>query len=161
MTPPVALSRGGYAADDPRIQPTAGVLPVLLTLWRRIAEPRVQRVAFLSVYLLHIVAGLALIVVQPVAARYAFGTIVTYTWGAFFILGGLIGALGVLPGWNFIERVGLLSLMFGVGLSSLFIAANPWSPVGIEVVIWSLVTGWLVMFLYRLWEIRGYSIAPK
>lgn len=130
-------------------------------LWRRIAEPRVQRVTFLVVYLLHIVAGMALAIVQPAAARYEFGSLVTYVWGGFFVLGGVLGALAVLPGWNFLERVGLLSLMFAIALTSLFIAVNPWSPVGIEVIIWALITGWIVVFLYRLWEIRGYLTAPK
>jgi hypothetical protein len=129
--------------------------------WKAIAEPRVQRVAFFVVYLLHIVAGVALGLVQPRAANYEFGNLVTNAWASFFIIGGVLGALAVIPGWNFVERVGLLSLMFAIGLTSLFIAANPWSPAGLDVIIWALVTGWLVMFIYRLWEIRVYAIAPK
>lgn len=117
--------------------------------------------AFIVIYLLHVVAGMALAIVQPAAAAYEFGALVTYVWGGFFVLGGVLGATSVLPGWNFLERVGLLALMFAIALTSLFIAVNPWSPDGIEVIIWALITGWIVVFLYRLWEIRSYLIAPK
>lgn len=138
-----------------------GVREWPLGVWKSIAEPRVQRVAFLIVYLLHIVAGIALAAVQPRAVDYEYGMLVTNAWASFFIIGGALGAISVIPGWNFVERVALLALMFSIGLTSLFIAANPWSPAGIEVIIWALITGWLVMFLYRLWEIRVYAIAPK
>lgn len=138
-----------------------GVREWPIGVWKRIAEPRVQRVTFFAVYLLHVVAGIALAAVQPAAANYEFGAVVTFVWAGFFVLGGLLGAISVLPGWNFVERVGVLSLMFAIALCSLFIAANPWSPTGLEIVIWSLVTSWIVVFLYRLWEIRGYAIAPK
>jgi len=138
-----------------------GVREWPLGVWKSIAEPRVQRVAFLIVYLLHVVAGIALAVVQPRAGNYEFGTMVTNAWASFFIIGGSLGAIAVIPGWNYVERVGLLALMFSIGLTSLFISANPWSPQGLDVIIWALVTGWLVMFLYRLWEIRVYAIAPK
>lgn len=138
-----------------------GVREWPLGVWKSIAEPRVQRVAYLVVYLLHIVAGIALAAVQPRAADYEFGLLVTNAWASFFIVGGLLGSISVLPGWNYVERVGLLSLMFAIALCSIFIAANPWSPAGLEIVIWALITGWLVVFLYRLWEIRTYAIAPK
>ena len=130
-------------------------------LWRRIAEPRVQRVTYLVIYVLQMVAGIALAAVQPRASDYEFGVLVTYAWAGFFIIGGLFGALAVLPGWNYVERVGILALMFAIALCSLFITVNPWSPGGLEVVIWALITGWLAVLLYRLWEIRGYAIAPQ
>lgn len=132
-----------------------------LTLWKRIAEPRVQRVAYFVIYGLQVMAGVSLALVQPRAAEYEFGSLVTMAWALFFILGGGLGMIGVFPGWNFVERVGILSLMVAVALCSLFIAYNPWSPTGLELVIWALVSGWVVVLLYRLWEIRDYAIAPK
>jgi hypothetical membrane protein len=130
-------------------------------IWKRIAEPRVQRVAYFVIYLLQFTAGAALGFVQPRAAEYEFGALITSVWAGFFMLGGLLGAVGVFPGWNFVERVGILSLMIAIGLCTVFIAYNPWSPGGLEVIIWALVAGWAVVLLYRLWEIRDYAIAPK
>lgn len=130
-------------------------------IWEKIAVPRVQRIAYTTVYMLHIVAGVALAIVQPAKGTHPYGDIVAYSWAAFFILGGIVASLGILPGWNYIERLGVLSLMFGVGVTIVAIAANSWHPIGIEVVIWSLIAGWLVIFVHRLWEIRGYLIAPE
>ena len=138
-----------------------GVWTWLFKGWAWIAEPRVQRVSYLVVYLLHIAAGFGIGIIQPRAVNYVMGDIVAYVWAGFLVLGGTVAAIAVLPGWNYVERLGLLSLMFGVGLTSIFIIANPWEPPGLDLIIWALVTGWVVMFLYRLWETRLYDIAPK
>lgn len=133
----------------------------MLRLWGRIAQPRVQRVSYFVVYVLHVVAGFGIAIAQPRAVHYTMGDLVAYVWAGFLILGGAVAAISVLPGWNYVERLGLLSLMFGIGLTSIFIVANPWQPPGLDVIVWALVTGWVVMFLYRLWETRLYDIAPK
>jgi hypothetical protein len=138
-----------------------GVWAWALRAWSKIAQPRVQRVSFLIVYLLHIVAGGAIAATTPRAVNYTMGELVAYVWAGFLILGGTVAAIAVLPGWNFVERFGLLSLMFGIGLTSIFIIANPWEPIGLDIIVWAFVTGWVVMFLYRLWETRLYDIAPK
>jgi hypothetical protein len=126
-----------------------------------VAEPRVQRVAFFVVYLLHVVAGLAIIVGQPPSVANEIGHGLTTAWGMFLVFGGIVGAIAVLPGWNFVERIGITSVFIGVSLCSVVIASTPWSHLGVQIATWALVTGWAVIFALRAYEIRYYIVAPR
>lgn len=137
-----------------------GVWAWLLGIWRLIAEPRVQRTALFTVYGLHVLAGAALAVGRWPLVENTFGDILTFAWSGFLGVGGIFAMIGVLPGWNYIERVGLTSMLFGIGLCMVFLAANP-LPATIAVTIWALVAAWAVIFAYRVWEIRGYLVAPR
>lgn len=128
--------------------------------WWRVAEPRVQRAAFLILYLFHITAGGAVIIGQPTDIAGLSGE-QTIIWGMFLIMGGALGAVSVLPGWNFLERVGVAAVLVGIAIYSVALATTPATNPPIRVAFWCFVTGWLVVFALRLWEIRRYLIAPR
>lgn len=132
----------------------------LAHIFRWIAEPRVQRTSFFVIYLMHIVAGFGILIGRPDAIEGILGGGLTAAWAGFLIFGGGAGAAAVLPGWNYIERIGILSVLVGVALCSIVIAWAPWSDAGVQVSVWALVTAWVSVFLYRTYEIRLYLIAP-
>lgn len=129
-------------------------------IFRWVAEPRVQRVSFFVIYVMHIVSGIGVLIGQPPAIENVLGGSLSAILAGFMMLGGTVGAVSVLPGWNYIERVGILSVLVGVALCSIVIAWSPWANPGVQLAVWALVTAWIVVFLYRTYEIRLYLIAP-
>lgn len=128
-------------------------------LWMKIAEPRVQRITFFILYLLHAAAGLALLFAEPVPVQYVFGQWPAVVWGVLLVVGGGVGAVAVLPGWNFLERVGIAAIVIGIAMASLLILALV-PPGGVAFALWLLVSAWIVVFAYRAWEVRLYLVAP-
>lgn len=131
----------------------------LHALWRRVAEPRVQRATFFVLYLLHAGAGLGLLFAEPYPVIAVLGQWPTFVWGILLVVGGGVGAVAVLPGWNFLERVGIGAVIVGIIMASLLIVALV-PPGGAAFAIWMLVTAWIVVFAYRAWEVRLYLVAP-
>lgn len=129
-----------------------------LRLWHRVAEPRVQRLAYFFIYLFHIIAGVGVLTSLPTSVTIVLGQWPTVIWGGLLVVGGVFGAVAVLPGWNFVERIALIAAVAGISMASLLLLAQP--PSGATLTLWALITGWLVVFVHRAWEIRIYSIAP-
>jgi hypothetical protein len=132
----------------------------LRKLWGSIAQPRVQRVGFFVLYGFHLVAGSAVVIGEP-NLFHGISGLQTLVWGGFLVLGGLLGMLAVLPGWNYIERVGILSIMVGIAIYSVLLAFSPTDDVPLRIAFWCFVSAWIVVFVLRTWEIRLYLIAPR
>lgn len=131
----------------------------LTRFWHRIAQPRVQRIAYFILYLFHAVAGFAMMIGQ---AQFAgLDVLQTMLWGGFLALGGVFGAVSVLPGWNLFERVGIVGVVTGIAIYSVALALGPAENVPIRIALWCIVSAWLVVFAFRAWEIRRYLIAPS
>lgn len=133
---------------------------LLRRAWSHIAQPRVQRVGFFVLYGFHLVAGAAVAIGEPILF-HGIGGLQTLVWGGFLLLGGLLGMISVLPGWNYIERVGILSIVVGVAIYSAILAFSPVDDVPLRIATWCFVSAWVVVFLLRSWEIRLYLIAPR
>jgi hypothetical protein len=131
----------------------------IMRLWNRIAQPRVQRFAHFVLYIFHLIAGAAIILGQPTDIAGLSGE-QTLIWGIFLVIGGVIGAVSVLPGWNFFERVGITSIMVAIAIYSVALVTHPAVNPPVRVAFWCFITAWLVVFALRAWEIRRYLIAP-
>lgn len=129
-------------------------------MFRWVAEPRVLRTTFFVLYLFHAAAGLSILLAEPSTATHVLGPVPAAVWGGLLLFGGGIGAVAVLPGWNFLERVGIVAIIAGIAMASLLIIAIPAMSAGVFS-LWLLITAWIVVFAHRLWEIRLYLVAPK
>lgn len=127
-------------------------------VWHRVAQPRITRAAFFAIYLLHVLAGLAILLAEPGTVTAILGQPLTLIWASFLALGGLVGAVSVLPGWNYIERIGITSLSIGIALLSVVIIAG--AKTSYSVALFALVFGWIIVFGLRAWDIRDYLVAP-
>lgn len=75
-----------------------------------------MKVAYLAIYVLTTAIGVVTLVTPPQSIAGEVGPLITTIWAALFILGGVVGAVTVLPGWWWVER--LLALApIGIGLA--------------------------------------------
>lgn len=96
-----------------------GVEGLLRRLWSRVREPRVLSLLSWTAHIALGVTGAATLAVLPGVMDGVAGPIAASITSGLLILGGLLGAIGALPGWQFTERLGLMSSMMGLLLYGL------------------------------------------
>jgi len=122
----------------------------------RIEEPRIVRIFYFAIYVTLLVGGLFYINEPQGAAYEALGDgLISMSLGLSVVLGGLLGALAVLLGIWWVERLGIISsasglLMFLIALGA--IGASQISAAIIVALILTLCLRWL--------EVRKYQRAP-
>jgi hypothetical protein len=121
-----------------------------------IAEPRVTRLIQFFVYLILLGIGMYLLSYPPQAFEIAVGDPGVFTFGMFLIVGGTAGAVAVLPGVWWLERVGIIALWTGLAIFCVIAVS-----LGISLVGAGLATALAVTFLIRWLEIRRYQLAPR
>lgn len=86
-------------------------------MWESITEPRHLKFAYLVIYMVTIAVGLVTLVKPPQSIEGPLGTATTMLWAGLFILGGLVGAVTVLPGWWWVERLlGIAPIFIGLAI---------------------------------------------
>ncbi|GMA31616.1 hypothetical protein [Litorihabitans aurantiacus] len=88
---------------------------LVVRLWRRVHEPRAISVLYLVQYLTLTAAGGYALWRPPSSIEGAYGAGAMLTLAALLVVGGLIGAIAVLPGKYELERLAVI----GVALASL------------------------------------------
>lgn len=86
------------------------------SLWALIAEPRIVTVAVTTSHALVAIAGVAGLHAPPATMVIASGTAtwLSAAWGLLLIVGGLLGVIGALPGWWYMERAGIIAQVAGL-----------------------------------------------
>jgi len=126
------------------------------SLYMKIAEPRVIRIMQFGVYLCMIVSGFGVISKPPTSFENVLGLSLVYVFGGFVFIGALFGAVAVLPGIWWLERVGIIALTTAMSMYSVVIITLGTSPIGIAICIAFALT-----FAQRWMEIRRFQLAPK
>lgn len=86
-------------------------------LWEAITEPRHLKVAYMAIYMMTTAIGVVTLVKPPQSIEGPLGTATTTLWAGLFILGGIIGAVTVLPGWWWVERLlGITPIFIGLAI---------------------------------------------
>ena len=132
------------------------VFPLSYRLFMKIAEPRVVRLLHFGIYVCMLTAGFGVLSYPPRSFDSLVGTTLVYIFGAFVFLGGLLGAVSVLPGVWWLERVGILALITGMLMYIAMIIELGSSPIGFVIPIAFSFT-----FALRWLEIRRYQLAPR
>src|SRR5690625_334 len=98
-------------------------LTLALRLWMRIREPRVVSVLRFFMYLGFLAGGIATINSPPTSIQGAMGLPAMTMLGWLLAAGALMGAVSVLPGAWWLERVGVaaVALSFSVYLWSIMV----------------------------------------
>jgi hypothetical protein len=128
-----------------------------------IAEPRIANILQFFVYLSLLTAGLTAFVDPPTLTLAILGPALTGMWATFLTFGGLIGAVAVLPGWWWLERVGLIAagaglLIYGVillSLQSVETGSSNYFPA------LAIACAFLFAQAMRWNQIRGLQLAPR
>lgn len=121
-----------------------------------IPEPRIVRIMQFGIYLCMGSAGTSVLIKPSHAYESVLGGSLVYVFGSFLVLGSLLGAIAVLPGIWWLERIGLLLLITAMGLYVIVIVTLGVSVMGIVV---ALAFG--LTFTQRWTEIKGAQLAPR
>lgn len=136
----------------------------LRALWRRIHEPRVAKVIHLIGYLIALTIGAVTLWRPPTSIETPLGPTLTTLWAVLILAGAIASTVAVLPGWWWLERIGIYSvaggalIYFGVVLVLHFQGTPESSRLTQAGVI--LGFAWLIS-ANRLWETRGYTFEPR
>lgn len=126
------------------------------SLFFKIAEPRVVRLVQCGLYLCLATAGGYILGNPPASFLFVLGEQLIGIFGVALLLGGLAGALAVLPGIWWLERMGVIALWTGLGLFAVIAISLGISIVGF------LVSIALILSLVQRWfEIRKFQLAPR
>lgn len=88
--------------------------------WERVPEPRLASVWASVTYACIACAGLAAMIISPVAQPGTLAGLMTLYWAGLLVLGGTAGAVAVLPGLFWLERVSIVTA--GAGLFIFLVA---------------------------------------
>lgn len=89
------------------------VFAFLQRAWLSLIPPRLLKAAALVLHSLVLLVGLVTLYSPPVTVALPLGPHLTLAWAAFFILGGSLGVVSVMPGKWALERIAILSSAFG------------------------------------------------
>lgn len=131
----------------------------MVTVLRRwflmIQEPRVIRLTMFGVYLSLIGTGIASFTSTPDQFFQATGPIIVYAIGVFWIIGGVLGTIAILPGFWSLERIGLISTAIGIVFRGTLVGALGVSAQGAL-----LLLVLLLLLVVRFLSIRRADLAP-
>ncbi len=136
--------------------PFRAVARLAVFLFLKIAEPRVVRMIQFGVYVSLATAGWYVLTHPPVSFLFILGPQLVAVFGGFLILGGVAGAIAVLPGLWWLERMGVVALWTGLSIFAVIVVALGISYVGFLISI--ALAGSLAI---RWMEIRRYDLAPR
>jgi len=122
----------------------------------RIEEPRIVRIFHFAIYVTLFIGGLFYINEPQGAVYEALGDgIISMSLGLSVVLGGLLGAIAVLPGIWWVERLGIISSASGLLMFLFAFMSVSASQIGAAIIIA------LVLTLFLRWlEVRKYQRAP-
>lgn len=128
-----------------------------LHIYLMIAEPRVRRLMYFGIYLCLAFAGMGVFFRPPgQIASILGGYILIWIFGAFIVLGSLLGLGAVLPGIWWLERAALCAIITGIGMYSitlLFLGASFLVTLLPIIIILICALRWL--------DIKEYLLAPR
>jgi hypothetical protein len=128
---------------------------LLVWVFLKIAEPRVQRIVQLGIYLVLAALGGIFLSDPPRSYEGVLGDVLAVVFGGLICGGGSIGAIAVLPGRFWAERIAIIALWTGLALYVSVAIALGASMVGIAVAVClalALLNRWLL--------VRGSQIEP-
>ena len=82
--------------------------------WLLLHEPRVITAIVGAMWLILIYIGLAALLSPPMTIAHEIGPRLTTWWGTILLVGGILGLIGCLPGWWWVERTGIILTGAGV-----------------------------------------------
>ena len=136
--------------------PARGILRMFVFLFFKIKEPRTIRLVQLVIYACMIGAGHFIVSVQPELYTKVLGTALVVGFGGAILLGGILGAIAVLPGIWWLERTAIIALWTGLGIFVVVQVALAISIVGLLIAV-ALALG----FVQRWSDITEFDLAPR
>lgn len=131
-----------------------------LALWLRIQEPRVVTLAQTVIYLLCALGGIIAIIAPPMSIEVKYGPYVTFAWGSFALIGGVLGTWAAPAGKWLIEKPAIIACTTALTLYAGFILSLQLTVPGNRWVQLCFVLMVIAHFIGRYARIRPYSYEP-
>ncbi|OAZ40959.1 hypothetical protein A9Z40_03185 [Microbacterium arborescens] len=119
------------------------------------------RVVFLLGYLVTLGTGIATLTNPPTTIEGALGPILSVSWSIFWIVGGAVGAVTVLPGYWQAERAAVAAAMFGIGIYAVVVLTLHFQSSGSRLTQLGVLIVALLFYVVRLLLIRGHDFEPR
>ncbi|WP_221585540.1 hypothetical protein [Microbacterium sp. G2-8] len=151
------LGRRRVTASSPR----RVVAVALRHVWESITEPRHITSAFFVVYLIVTYTGITTLVSPPRTVEGSLGDPLSTAWAILLIAGGVGGALAVLPGWWWAERLAIILTGAGIGIYGIVVLGRQLETSGSRLTQLGVIALAGALFAVRWLLIRGYSFEPR
>jgi hypothetical protein len=131
-------------------------VPFLHLMFMKIAEPRVIRLIQFGIYVCMMVAGVGITLHPPSNLQGVLGYSLVYLFSGFVATGALFGAVAVLPGIWWLERVGIIMLTTSLAMYVVVIIS-----LGASLVAVAVALALTLAFGQRWVEIKGALLSPR
>ena len=129
-------------------------------LWLMLHEPRIITAATGVMWAILIGIGTAALLAPPATISHQMGPTLTIVWAILLMVGGALGLVGCLPGWFWIERVGLILAGTGASMYLAVVLLLHYAEPGSRLVQAGFVILSLDFLVVRWLRIRGPQIDP-
>ena len=129
-------------------------------LWLMLHEPRIITAATGVMWAILIGIGTAALLAPPATISHQMGPTLTTVWAILLMVGGALGLVGCLPGWFWIERVGLILTATGAAMYLAVVLMLHYAEPGSRLVQAGFVSLALVSLVVRWLRVRGPQIDP-
>lgn len=130
-------------------------------IWLLIREPRVITALTGLMWLIVTGIGVAALASPPLTIAHKIGPWLTIYWGSALLLGGVLGLVGCLPGWWWVERSGIAATATGISIYlAVLIMLMAQAGTGSLLVQTGFVLLALLALVVRWMRIRGAQIDP-
>lgn len=132
----------------------------LPALWLLLREPRTITAFTAAIWLALGIAGLSALLNQPLTMAAKLSGPLTYTWGAFLLLGGILGVAGCLAGWFWVERCGIIAVATGALVYGAIVLSLHYASAGNRIPQSMFVLAVLLSLPVRWQRIKGAQTDP-
>ena len=129
-------------------------------LWLLLHEPRIITAATGIMWSILIGIGAAALLAPPATISHQMGPTLTVVWAILLIVGGALGLVGCLPGWFWIERVGLILAGTGATMYLAVVLLLHYAEPGSRLVQAGFVLLGIGFLVVRWLQVRGPQIDP-
>ena len=129
-------------------------------LWLMLHEPRIITAATGVMWSILIGIGAAALLAPPATISHQMGPTLTVVWAILLIVGGALGLVGCLPGWFWIERVGLILAGTGATMYLAVVLMLHYAEPGSRLVQAGFVLLGIGSLVVRWLRVRGPQIDP-
>lgn len=131
-----------------------------IALWLRLQEPRIVTLAQTIIYALCLIGGTTVLFSPPVSIEVVYGPYITFTWGIFAVIGGILGIYAAPTGKWLIEKPAIIACGTAATLYAGFIVSlqitahgNRWAQLCFVLMV-------IAHFVGRYVRIRPFSYEP-
>lgn len=133
---------------------------MLHRLWLMLHEPRIITAATGAMWAILIGIGTAALLAPPASISHQMGPALTIVWAILLMVGGSLGLVGCLPGWFWVERVGIILASSGAAMYLAVVVMLHYAEPGSRLVQAGFVTLALASLVGRWLRVRGPQIDP-